>query len=442
MDVINQKDRGTLNFLKIEAGNDTIRPAGASFELREDSPTGRVVGTAASDQNGFFRFSGLEYRDYYLIETEAPKGYIRNTEPIHINKDDVSLTAGRYNLGYAYPVENTKQFWNLRVTKKTEDGNILPGATFELRKGDISGPVVGTAKISGNDGQMLFENLEYTDYTLVETNSPIGYTIMNPISIPKERFEAEKQEITMDAVNTKQRWDLKILKTGKNNAPLAGATFELRAGSENGQIIGTAQTSNENGEIIFTNLEYNNYVLVETAAPTGYKKKAPTLISTDMFTKEQAVITKTITNEVISQDIILTKTGEDNKILSGATFELRKDSPTGTLIATSTTNDAGNITFSGVEYGKYFLVETEAPMGYLVTEPQEIFVGDNSEPSKSIAIVDKNQLWNLKITKVDTHNSQKLLAGATFALKDETGKVVQTKTTDQKGELLFENLIY
>ena len=55
----------------------------------------------------------------------------------------------------------------------------------------------------------------------------------------------------------------------KTGETLSGATFELRDLS--GKVIQTG-TSNDKGEVSFTELDYAEYQLVETKAPNGYRK--------------------------------------------------------------------------------------------------------------------------------------------------------------------------
>lgn len=52
-------------------------------------------------------------------------------------------------------------------------------------------------------------------------------------------------------------------------SPLEGAKFELRAGDENGAVVGTA-TSQNDGSLTFTGLDAGTYSLVEVEAPEGY----------------------------------------------------------------------------------------------------------------------------------------------------------------------------
>ena len=81
----------------------------------------------------------------------------------------------------------------------------------------------------------------------------------------------------------------------------------------------------------------------------------------------------------------------NGKALAGATFTLNTQDENGdyTVIATATTDANGEILFSGIAYGTYYLIETEAPVGYnLLTEPVEVTISSNSHLDDDVATAD------------------------------------------------------
>ena len=81
----------------------------------------------------------------------------------------------------------------------------------------------------------------------------------------------------------------------------------------------------------------------------------------------------------------------NGKALAGATFTLNTQDENGnyTVIATATTDANGEILFSGIAYGTYYLIETEAPEGYnLLTEPVEVTISSNSHLDDDVATTD------------------------------------------------------
>lgn len=67
-----------------------------------------------------------------------------------------------------------------------------------------------------------------------------------------------------------QLGSFKINKTDKDNNPLKGSIFVLKDNSSGATVVEKA--SDENGQVVFTDLKPGRYTLMETAAPSGYQK--------------------------------------------------------------------------------------------------------------------------------------------------------------------------
>lgn len=82
-----------------------------------------------------------------------------------------------------------------------------------------------------------------------------------------------EDKIDCTYTNTLQQGAIKITKTSvKGNAPLAGATFEIK--DSDGNVIATP-TSNANGVACVDHLFFGTYSVRETAAPSGYQIDDP-----------------------------------------------------------------------------------------------------------------------------------------------------------------------
>ncbi|PEI70329.1 MSCRAMM family protein, partial [Bacillus wiedmannii] len=86
------------------------------------------------------------------------------------------------------------------------------------------------------------------------------------------------------------------------------------------------------------------------------------------------------------------------------------------------------------------LKETKAPQGYkLLKEEIEVVVEANKVVQ--VQVENAKELGSLQVIKKDAE-SEKVLEGAEFKLKNETGQVVgETKTTNKDGVVTFENLV-
>lgn len=162
--------------------------AGATFTLTKD---GKEVAKGTSDENGKISFEKLEPGEYELKETNAPTGYapIKTTWKVTVAEDGTttitennpsedgnsSVTDDKHPT-LTVKNEKSENKGKFTITKKAEgenggEGDLLPGATFELRQGDK----VIAKGTSDEQGNITFENLEPGTYTLVETKAPEGY---------------------------------------------------------------------------------------------------------------------------------------------------------------------------------------------------------------------------------------------------------------------------
>lgn len=133
---------------------------------------------------------------------------------------------------------------------------------------------------------------------------------------------------------------------------------------------------------------------------------------------------------------------ETKTSLAGAEFGIRKKNGTDFIDVQATDGD-GNLTFSGLPYGEYEIVETKAPEGYeLSTAVHQVTINDQT-PTVTLSAENKKEvaaLAELAIHKTDqtTHED---LSGAVFGLKGLREHDFIRATTDKKGVAEFKSLI-
>lgn len=110
------------------------------------------------------------------------------------------------------------------------------------------------------------------------------------------------KQTTHTIPNKKILGEIVITKVGEEDKPLEGATFDLI--NSKGEVVKT-KTSNENGEIIFKELSWDDYTLKETKAPEGYRLLSKEIELT--INKENLLYEQTIQNR--KQDWTLPQTG-------------------------------------------------------------------------------------------------------------------------------------
>ena len=129
------------------------------------------------------------------------------------------------------------------------------------------------------------------------------------------------------------------------------------------------------------------------------------------------------------------KVDQNNDKIVGVEFELRDSN--GTVVAKDVTDENGVVRFNGIKEGKYTLVETKAPDGYVMgNEPIQITV----ETGKvfKLTVENKKIQGGIKIIKKNQYNEP--IEGVKFEILDSNKNVVQTITTNSNGEATVSNL--
>lgn len=141
------------------------------------------------------------------------------------------------------------------------------------------------------------------------------------------------------------------------------------------------------------------------------------------------------------------KLSDTNQPLAGAVFTITDS--TGKVVQ-ATSSAKGVVQFTNLLPGNYTLKEITAPQGYLLDSATHAVVvasnGDITVDGKLYTgtllyqLINKSAVGSLEVKKYEAGNTAKVLSGATFELRDSTGKVVMTKTTDSTGIISFTNL--
>lgn len=299
-------------------------------------------------------------------------------------------------------------------------------------------------------------------------------------------IKQQAPESVLTVVN-KVSGKFRIKKIDEAKKGLAGATFTLskRTSVSNPyQVEGdftpvSKETTAGRTTIAFDNLKPGVYDLKETKAPDAYTLDSKTYVVIVQNSGKTTLVdeanfketdypmadntsqfdypTKDIANE--PNKIVFTKIGDGGKSLSGAEFELRKGNE---KVQTAKSKDDGQVTFTKLLPGTYEVWETKvADSAYQLpkeavatfevkadgtfSEPMGRLFKKNSQQNNRYEI--RNDLINkktgnqkIKVIKKD-ELTEVPLPNAKFQLEASDG-TIYTKTTDVKGEIVFEKLPY
>lgn len=477
--VVNKRARYSIEILKTDGTVASTPLEGVLFTL--STAAGRTVMSGRTDKAGKLTFENVPYdaNGYVLKETEGIKGYsIANPSSQTITAENLLNAAGN-TLNYTF--KNEKQSGSILLTKKDGDGNYLEGAEFTLY--DSDGDKVATAT-SDDRGQILFSDLIWDTYTILETKAPLNYKLdstrwtvaVEGNTTCKEVYAVTGSGKASEIINEKLPTSVeyvafKLKKVDRAGTGLSGAEFTFskrKVKSADWEILQTAY-SDKDGIVEFFNVgvehddETYEYKVEEVNPPAGYIKdseKYYQVYSYKELTQKQlpgydpvgysglktdftnVPVIDTYTNEQILGSIVVTKQSTVGSAkLEGAEFTLyQKDGRTpyqrDNKNYTVTTDDTGTAKFENLPLGVYVVKETKAPKGYIldtVTGQKEVPITADST-GKVI-----NGSWGWRDTRISLSISKQSsdgtgeIEGAELAIYDSTG-TTQLERWETKGE--------
>lgn len=355
----NKTDTVTFVDKKVTASKTTITGTdeikGAVMTVTDND--GKVIDTWTSDGNPH-SIKGLhEGWEYTLTETTAPKGYVKAESikfTVSTDKKDQSL------------VMKDKQY---TVSKKDASvKNYVEGAKLEVR--DEQDRVVDSWTTTKEDHYVSGLE-EGKTYTLIEETAPEGYVRAEEITFTVTNEKVDQEVNMFDA-------QVKVSKTDAlTGDAVKGAEFTVF--DKDGNIV-DKWTTDGTAHAVSGLDAGKEYIIKETKTPEGYMT-APdrTLVvsgeqNMDVEIKEQPVLTDIEVQKVDAQT---------KKVIRSKDFEftMYSDADCKNAITTvSADKNAGTATFKNLRYGTYYIKETKAPTGYLLSkEVKKVVVDDKLE---------------------------------------------------------------
>lgn len=355
----NKTDTVTFVDKKVTASKTTITGTdeikGAVMTVTDND--GKVIDTWTSDGNPH-SIKGLhEGWEYTLTETTAPKGYVKAESikfTVSTDKKDQTL------------VMKDKQF---TASKKDVSGkNYVEGAKLEVR--DDQNRVVDSWTSTKEDHYVSGLE-EGKTYTLIEETAPEGYVRAEKITFTVTNEKVDQEVNMFDA-------QVKVSKTDAlTGDAVKGAEFTVF--DKDGNIV-DKWTTDGTAHAVSGLDAGSEYILKETKTPEGYMTApARTLVvsgeqNMDVEIKEQPVLTDIEVQKVDAQT---------KKVIRSKDFEftMYSDEECKNAITTvSADKNAGTATFKDLRYGTYYIKETKAPTGYLLSkEVKKVVVDDKLE---------------------------------------------------------------
>ena len=267
-------------------------------------------------------------------------------------------------------------------------------------------------------------------YTVKETKTGNTYVLNEEPQIVTLK---EDQITDITFTNEKKKGQIKVIKVDLDNNEIKLENVEFKVYDEKGNVVDNLKTD-KNGEAISKRLPIDQKYIVQESKT----------LETYVLNEEPQTVTLTqnqitdiqFENEKIKGKIEITKiSADDNKLtgetkgtkLDGAIFEIYNEKDE--LIFSGRTDENGKITIPEIRYGKYYILEKEAPEGYTLNPERMYFEILEDGKVVKATMTDEKVVVEVPSTGItDTHIIE--IAGA-FVLGG-IGVIVYVKKKKQK----------
>ncbi|EJV61270.1 hypothetical protein BWGOE4_13750 [Bacillus mycoides] len=436
------KSTGTLAIHKYEQGKDGkkgevgngkdgqsvpegVKPlAGVTFEIKriasfEQTSDGKVIKeniskvtdsaiTKVTDANGMAVFNNLPLGRYEVKAVKGPDRIELDTSTFIV---DIPMTsADGKDLNYdvhIYPKNETKH-GSVELIKKGEEDRVLPGAEFHLFKKNEDGTNTQVKTphplVTGSDGKIRVDSLEYGNYYFIEEKAPKGY------------------------LTSKEEYPFSIKETGK--------LVKLEKDVKNYKEPTIEKTINDSSKNAGMNLETEYTYDIKTLLPEDiqtYKNYVVTDVLDDRLEVVGTPIVK-IDGKKIDESIVHVIVAGQKVIASIEDFS----KVTGKELHLQITAKIKGDVQSGVK------IPNKAVLDFV--NKDDVSSEKDGKPSNEVVVTPT--MGNIKIEKVDGKDNNLKLKGARFELRDSKGKVVTVKEkkmddkTDADGIITWNEIPY
>lgn len=426
--ISNTHKKGNLKIIKVDKDNNDITLGSIEFDLINEN--GKVIKHLITDVNGEAEAKNIDTGTYTLKETKTKREY-----NLCENKNIVV----KWNETSEIIIENEKKKGQIKILKEDFDlENIkLKGVKFQIL--NKNNEIIEEIETDTN-GEVISSKLPIGEYKIKEIS--LGENINYILNEKEYIINVEDNKISdIKIKNEHKTGELKIKKVDKDddNILLEGVEFEIT--DKNG--LKYKIKTDKNGIANIKNIRIGNIKIKEITTNKKYELLDKTLNTDIKFNECSEII---IENEKKKGQVEITKIDkEDNSIkLENVEFEILDNE--NRVVDVLKTNKNGYAISKKIPIGKYYLKEIKTNNKYILNST-EIEINIKEDNILKLNVENEKIKGKIKIVKSSSSDSPLFnikkgdyLSGVIFDIFNEDGKLIDSVTTNEKGQAISKEL--
>ena len=397
---------------------------GVTFRIWRD---GELLGDYETDALGEIILTNCTPGTYLVQEVDTgDSGHLVDSTP-----QEIELSAGD-GIKPLYFFNDRKPGIYLVKVDSADPSKVIPNAKFSIEAVDGS---FGPAEfVTDENGEIDLSELEPGAYVVTELECP-GYIIDQAQRI----IQLEANQTAEFVFTNTTKPSLHLVKLSADGSPLAGVTFRIAKIEDGTHYLD--RTTNEQGEILISDLEPGVYSIKETSTVADHLID-PVEHHVELFAGKTSTII--LENQKRPSLTIQKRDSVTGQPLAGAQFrvttasgcEVGLDGVIGDSTLTQAgifeTDANGEIRISNLTPGAYILTELRAPEGYTIDNPStNVVIGEGGDTQT--VVITNTPKGGLLIKKMDSVTKEPL-SDVTFKVTTADGAVVGTSNGDYRAD--------